>query len=168
MIAVQVLALLSLLCSSLAAPEDWTSGVGNGNTTINQAIDYALAYVQIGRHRITALGTDDKPGRVPLNDGFDHARQLANASWRDVTTPNSDTLFSMAYVDLSHGPINITMPDMNGRYYSVAFMDMATNNVQVGGHRMTGTLQNTWVVVGPQWKDALPIASRVVQSPGND
>jgi hypothetical protein len=93
---------------------------------------------------------------------------LADASWRGVTTPNTDTVYSRAYLDLSGGPINITMPDMDGRYYSLALLDMATNNFYIGGRRTTGTLRTTWVIVGPDWAGPMPIDVRIVRAPGND
>jgi hypothetical protein len=33
-------------------------------------------------------------------------------------------LYGPGFLDLSHGPINITVPDTNGRYYVLQCMDM--------------------------------------------
>ena len=41
-----------------------------------------------------------------------------------ITTPNNDTLYSQAWIDLSSGPVRITVPPTGGRYFSLALMDM--------------------------------------------
>jgi len=42
---------------------------------------------------------------------FNHARKLLNHRSRWITTPNNDTLYSDAWLDLSRGPLTITVPD---------------------------------------------------------
>ena len=41
-----------------------------------------------------------------------------------VVTPSVDMLYGPGFLDLSRGPINITVPDTNGRYYVLQCMDM--------------------------------------------
>lgn len=67
-----------------------------------------------------------------------HRRNLSD--WRDrfVTTPNNDTLYSLAFLDLGAGPVRVKMPALPGRYHSVAVMDARTDNVLVAGTRDGG------------------------------
>lgn len=97
---------------------------------------------------------------------FNHARKLLNHRSRFVTTPNNDTLYSDAWLDLSRGPINIEVPAHGERYFSLAFMDMYTNNFAILGTRTTGGDGGTYTIVGP---DHLPPsgAERVVKAPTN-
>jgi len=53
---------------------------------------------------------------------------LATPRDRQVTTPNNDTLYTSAFLDLAGGPVRLTLPDLGDRYYSVAVMDARTDN----------------------------------------
>ena len=57
-----------------------------------------------------------------------HRRTLSDATSRWVTTPNNDTLYSSAWLDLSGGPILLTVPSLPNRYHSAAMKDMFTDN----------------------------------------
>lgn len=78
-----------------------------------------------------------------------HARDLTTPANQFVTTPNNDTLYSRAWLDLSRGPVRVTLPRTGNRYISVALMDMYTNNFAVLGTRTTGGDGGSFIVVGP-------------------
>ncbi|MCE7507913.1 DUF1254 domain-containing protein [Alloalcanivorax xenomutans] len=95
---------------------------------------------------------------------FNHARKLLTHRSRWVTTPNNDTLYSDAWLDLSKGPVKITVPATGERYFSLAFMDMYTNNFDILGTRTTGNNGGVYTVVGPH--QAVPEdATNVVRAP---
>jgi hypothetical protein len=85
---------------------------------------------------------------------------LVNAHFHAITTPNNDTLYSQAFIDLTHGPVTLAIPDMGDRYQSVAIMDMYTNNNAVLGRRTPGGAAGTWTLVGPGM--SAPAGGRVV------
>lgn len=95
---------------------------------------------------------------------FGHMRNLADHTARGVTTPNNDTLYSSAQLDLSAGPVSITLPAAGERYLSLALMDAYTNNFAVLGTRTTGPDGGTFTLVGP--REAAEGAN-VVRSPTN-
>ncbi|MFO1197624.1 MAG: DUF1254 domain-containing protein [Burkholderiaceae bacterium] len=95
-------------------------------------------------------------------------RKLSTPADRWVTTPNNDTLLSSAWLDLSTGPVVLTVPDTAGRYYSVALIDSYTNNFAILGRRTTGTRAGEFVVVGPRWGGTLPETRRVLRAPTDD
>ena len=66
---------------------------------------------------------------------FRHATTLADHTSRRVTTPNNDTLYSSAWIDLNQGPVTLTVPAARDRYLSVALMDMYSNNFAYAGTR---------------------------------
>ena len=78
-----------------------------------------------------------------------HSRALADHTARTVTSPNNDTLYSLAWLDLTQGPATFTAPVTGDRYWSAAFMDMYSNNNAVLGLRTAGGAGGTWTVVGP-------------------
>ncbi len=95
---------------------------------------------------------------------FDHVHRLLNHRDRYVTAPNNDTLYSNAWLDLSEGPVVISVPRTRDRYFSLAFMDMYTNNFAILGTRTTGTEGGEYTVVGPD--DAAPAgACNVLRAP---
>ena len=74
---------------------------------------------------------------TPFNR-FGHASQLAGPEATFVSI-NNDTVYSIAQVDLSGGPVRLDVPDTAGRYYVLQFVDAWTNNFAYVGHRSTGT-----------------------------
>ncbi len=72
---------------------------------------------------------------VSASNRLEHKRDLATPRDRSVTTPNNDTLYSLAFLDLAAGPVALRMPELPDRYHSVAVMDARTDNAFVIGTR---------------------------------
>jgi hypothetical protein len=89
-------------------------------------------------------------------DTFRHKRTLPDASSTDVVSPNADFLYSQAWLDLSKGPVVLSVPDTKGRYYLIAMLDAWTNVAASLGKRTTGTEKEQFAIVGPSWKGTLP------------
>ncbi len=74
-----------------------------------------------------------------------------------VITPNSDTPYSLFWMDLRAEPIVITVPAVDPkRYYSVQLTDGNTFNYGYIGSRATGSKAGSYLVVGPDWKGETP------------
>jgi hypothetical protein len=147
------------------------SAVGAGSPALAAALDrplplreaareawlYGVALIENAQARTTAL----KPGaRV---NTLIHDRVLTTPATQWVTTPNNDTLYSRAWIDLDGGPVTITIPAVGERYLSYAFMDMYTNNFAILGTRTTGGGGGVFTLVGP--KHASTGGADVVRSP---
>lgn len=104
---------------------------------------FGLPLLEFARVRAGALGAG-----VPANT-FQHRATLADHTARQVTTPNNDTVYSSAFLDLRQGPLTLTLPASGPRYLSVALMDAYTNNFAVLGTRTTGARGGRHVIVGP-------------------
>lgn len=91
---------------------------------------------------------------------FVHARKLLTAGKSRVVTPNNDTLYTNAWLDLGRGPLVIDVPDTAGRYYVLGFLDFWTNPFAHIGQRLTGTGARSFLVTGPDWHGELPEAFR--------
>ena len=87
---------------------------------------------------------------------FRSLRTYPDASFREVTAPNADTLYSAAWLDLSREPYVLSIPDSKGRYYLMPMLDAWTNVFQAPGKRTTGTGPQKYAITGPGWKGALP------------
>ena len=43
--------------------------------------------------------------------------RVPNASFRDITAPNADTLYTTCFLDVGKEPYVLSLPDAHGRYY---------------------------------------------------
>ena len=135
--------------------------------TIGQAYRYALPLYEVMRLRYLTVFDTANPHRVPINS-FVHKRHLADAGDRLVTMPNNDTLYSLALLDLSAGPVRFEVPDTAGRYYSAALMDAYTNNFSIIGRRTTGTHAGSFLIAGPGWQGDTPAGgTQMIHAPTN-
>ena len=73
-----------------------------------------------------------------------------------VVTANSDTPYSLAWLDLRAEPVVITIPTVKDRYYSVMLNDGHTYNYGYMGSRATGGKGGSYMVAGPDWKGEKP------------
>jgi hypothetical protein len=83
-----------------------------------------------------------------------------------IQTPNSDTPYSWAGLDLRAEPIVITLPAIEkNRYYSVQLIDAYTFNFAYLGSRTTGNDGGSFLIAGPHWKGEKPKGiSKVIHS----
>lgn len=96
---------------------------------------------------------------------FRNRQTLPDATTKGGANPNADFLYSQAWLDLSHGPVILTVPDTHGRYYLVALLDAWTNVASSLGKRTSGTGKREFAIVGPRWKGTLPEGATEVRSP---
>ena len=94
-----------------------------------------------------------------------HTRALLGPQNREVVTPNSDTLYSSAWLDLSEGPLLLNVPEMGGRYYVLGLLDFYTNPFGYIGSRTTGTGAGTFLLHGPGWTGEVPPGVRALLCP---
>jgi hypothetical protein len=99
----------------------------------------------------------------PFNS-FSHASRLAGPDDRFVSI-NNDTIYSIAQVDVSGGPVLLRVPDTAGRYYVLQFVDAWTNNFAYVGRRATGTVAGSFLLVPPGWQGTAPDAVRLIEFP---
>jgi hypothetical protein len=103
---------------------------------------------------------------APVNH-FRHAERLPSPEDRIVVRPNTDTLYSSAWLDLSRGPVILRVPDTHGRYYVMEMMDAWTNVFAAPGTRTTGAEARAFAVVGPGWSGTLPGEVVPLRAPTN-
>src|ERR1700733_9171631 len=99
-------------------------------------------------------------GPVPINTLYVEPQALfadplhppASASKLATTGVNRDTLLVIGWLDLSKGPLVLSVPDFSGRYYSVQFTDSFNIDFAYVGTRETGTAADSYLITGPGWK----------------
>jgi hypothetical protein len=124
---------------------------------------YPLVTMEMTRRIITnvasVVGTRGPMGQLIK------LRQYPDASFRDVTAPNADTLYTSAFIDVGKEPWVLGIPDMKDRYYLFPMLDGWTDVFQVPGKRTTGTGAQTYAITGPGWKGTLPTGVKEYKSP---
>ena len=97
-------------------------------------------------------------------NSFSHATGLAGPKDTFVSI-NNDTIYSIAQLDVSAGPVRMDVPDSDGRYYVLQFVDAWTNNFAYVGHRATGTKAGSFLLVGPDWAGSADGDRTVIRLP---
>jgi hypothetical protein len=124
---------------------------------------YPLVTMEITRRVVTNMAAVEGT-RGPMGQ-FVKLRSYPDASFRDVTAPNADTLYTTAWIDVGDEPWVISIPDMKDRYFLVPILDGWTNVFQVPGKRTTGTKAQTYAITGPGWSGTLPTGVKEYKSP---
>lgn len=124
---------------------------------------YPLVTMEMTRRVMTNVASPEAT-RAPMGQ-FLKARSYPNSSYRDVTAPNADTLYTTAWIDVGKEPWVLSLPDMKGRYFLMPMLDGWTDVFQVPGTRTTGTGAQTYAITGPGWTGKLPAGVKEYKSP---
>ena len=130
----------------------------------SEAYVFGFPLIEMARTRFRLVEDPSNPFAFKLNTMFNVPR-LAGPSSRNVVAPNSDTLYSVAWLDLRGGPVVLKVPDTEGRYYSMQFLDFYTNTFDYVGRRKTGTKEGAYAIVGPDFSGAPPAGMPIIRSP---
>jgi hypothetical protein len=102
--------------------------------------------------------------KAPFNQISNEARVF---TYKDtaVVTPNSDTPYSMLWLDLRAEPMVVSVPAIDKkRYYSVQFVDSNTYNYTYVGSRATGNQAGSYLVAGPNWQGETPAGVTLIRA----
>lgn len=98
--------------------------------TVEDAYVYAFPLVLMDATETSATNTEEAvTGKAPVNQ-FIHSVALANAQFRNVVTPNVDTIYSQVWYDLSEEPMVYELPETD-RFCKVQVLDGWTNTAAV-------------------------------------
>ena len=106
-------------------------------------------------------------GSLPVNAPFNRfapARELLGPETTFVS-PNNDTLYLIAGIDVSQGPLLLHVPDTADRYYVLQFVDAWTNNFAYIGRRATGTGAGDYLLASEDYAGEVPAGATLVHVP---
>lgn len=119
---------------------------------VSEAYIYAFPLVLTNATKTLSTNTDGTmTGRAPINQ-FNHAKKLADASFRTVVTPNVDTVYSQAWLDISTEPMVYVLPETD-RFCNVQLLDAWTNTAAVLDKA------GAYAIALPGWEGELPDAT---------
>jgi hypothetical protein len=109
-----------------------------------------------------AVDTKSSQYKAPFGEIYNMHR-VATYEDTAIITPNSDTPYSLMFMDLRAEPTVLSVPAVpKERYYSVQLTDGNTFNFGYIGSRATGSDPGDYLVVGPDWKGATPAGIKKV------
>ena len=109
-----------------------------------------------------AVDTKSSQFKAPFNE-LKNEHRVATPEDTAVITPNSDTPYSVVWLDLRAEPYVLSVPAVpKSRYYAVQLIDGNTYNFGYIGSRATGSDPGSYLVVGPDWKGETPAGVKKV------
>ncbi|WP_053418457.1 DUF1254 domain-containing protein [Viridibacillus arvi] len=144
---------------------EYKGQIVNSEKIIN---DFAMdAYVY--GFPLVLMDLTKRKGGVSLarKNRFYHQKVLSTPQFTEVVRPNVDTLYSSAWLDLRDGPFLLHVPNTKNRYYLLPMLDAYSNVFASIGARTTGTTEQQFAIVGPNWRGKLPSNIPVIYSPTN-
>jgi hypothetical protein len=94
---------------------------------------------------------------------FRHYSEPFTPANHDVVTPNNDTPYSWAWLDLRAEPWVLSVPKvLKSRYYVVQWIDLFTQNFAYVGVRSTGFDAGNYLIAGPRWSGTKPKGIREI------
>ncbi len=141
-------------------------GIEETKAIAEEAFIYGLPLV-MNYAVMNELSIDENSGqyKAPFNVIHNEARVF---TYKDtaVVTANSDTPYSMLWLDLRDEPRVISVPAVGkDRYYSLQLVDANTYNIGYIGSRATGIEPGNYLVAGPDWEGQTPAGiDKVFQS----
>ena len=124
---------------------------------------YPLVTMEMTRRVITNVA-QTKGTRGPMGSII-KLRKYPDASFRDVTAPNADTLYTTAFFDVGDEPWVLDQPDMGERYFLLPLLSGWTDVFEVPGTRTTGGAKQTFLTTGPGWTGSVPEGMKQLKSP---
>ena len=146
-----------------------SSPVKNATDAVSDAYIFSFPLVTMSVTMQNATNTvEGTSKKAPINQ-LHHAAALASAGFREVVTPNVDTLYSQAFIDLKDGPLVFVKP-ASDRYCSAQFLDSWTNSVGIAGSGGTGDgyAEQVWILLRQDDSDTVvPTGMREARFSGN-
>ena len=133
-------------------------------TTGVQAFIYAYPLLHVNHFRYLFNGEKSPKYNGPANS-LNHIRVLESGKNAAAASPNHDTLYTLAFVDLTE-PFVFDVPAMSDRYYTIQLADAYATNFGDIGTRHNKGAAGKYMVVGPDWKGRKPYGvKKIFHSP---
>ena len=160
---------LSLASDSAVLPAAASESVAPANTvpavtpwneqfaylTGMQAYIYGYPAIYYANVRYQWIESGQGPVRMAVNQYY-HSRVLSDYRLQHGGSPNRETPYSAAMLDLVE-PMVLTVPENpEQRYYSLQLADFYSDTVGYIGVRATHNLAGDYLVVGPDWQGEVP------------
>ncbi len=93
--------------------------------------------------------------KAPIN-ALSGEPETLDHTFTEIITPNADTPYSFAGLDLRAEPMVLSVPAIDDRFYHFQFEDLWGHNAHYVGTLATGTGSGTYLLAGPGWEGDAP------------
>ena len=125
---------------------------------------YPLVTMDITRQQSVNVAPGKEFGKGPMNM-FVNIPAYPPADMKVVVRPNFDTLYSVAWLDLTKEAQVVSAPDTHGRFYLLPMLDMWSDVFASPGWRTTGTQPGNFLVTPPGWIGTVPDGFTQIAAP---
>jgi hypothetical protein len=120
-----------------------------------QAYIYGYPTVELYRTFYQQALDPNRGHSIGVNE-FNHIRKLTTPEDTWVVTPNNDTLYSRAWIDLSKEPIILHIPPIEDRFFVFPIGDFYHDTVASLGWWNVGQSGGNFALTAPGWQGVLP------------
>ena len=120
-----------------------------------QSYIYGYATVELYRTMYEQSLDPNNENKVGINE-YSHVRKLATPEDTWVVTPNNDTYYSRAWLDLSKEPIILHIPEIKNRFFAFPIGDFYHDAVATLGWWNVGENGGDFALTAPNWQGVLP------------
>ena len=114
---------------------------------------YIYAFAAVENNKAIGQILNSNPNGV---NKFNCMTTLATPNDKTVITPNNDTYYGYAVLDLRYEPVVISIPEIDDRYFSIQLVDIFTNCPNYVKPIATGTGMGNYLVAPVDWEGVLP------------
>ena len=145
-------------CGVTLLPAQKADAASAIQTLLEEAYLYAFPLVLVDATKTVSTNTKTaSASRAPVNQ-FIHARKLLDASSRTVVSPNVDTIYTQAWLDVSAEPQIYVVPETD-RFFNVQVLDAWTNTAAVL------EAPGAYAIAYSGWEGTLPEGVRRIDVP---
>jgi hypothetical protein len=169
------LALAALVVGFALSPQSTASAQGKRAPVVGPdearsiaklAYIYSFSMIESYNTMFKQVGTPSAPEYVGGFGKLRHYSTPFTSKNHDIVTPNNDTPYSWAWLDLRAEPWVFRVPAVaDERYYVAQWMDLFPFNFAYVGSRATGNGPGDYLFVGPGWKGEIPAGVKQVFRP---
>jgi hypothetical protein len=124
---------------------------------------YGYSLVTTEVTRVQMSNVDKVEGMHAPMGQFANIKRYPPADYRGVSAPNADTLYSVAWLDLSE-PQVFSHPDLGKRFYLFEMTDLWMTDFDTPGTRTAGGKAATYLITGPGWNGTVPTGMKQIKS----
>lgn len=166
----QVVSLILFVCALCPNAHVAQADTGMGQDEIWELVRDAYVYtfplmMMDATATVFTNSVEPTSNRAPMNQ-FIHAKNLATAAMKTVVTPNVDTIYTQAFIDLEDTALVFHKPAAD-RYFSVEILDAYTNCVVILGTGGDTQDEMTYLFTGPDFDGTVSDAYEQVSMPTN-
>ena len=133
---------------------------------LKDATIYTMPMMMVKATEIKVTNTEEASWtQAPINQ-LVKVPVLADAAAKDVVTPNVDTIYTQAMIDLYQDAVVLKLPKTD-RFSIMQFMDAYTSTITIIDCMSFENDSETFLLTGPFWKGEVPEGMTQVKCPSN-